>query len=105
MSWPAATRSWSSPAFRASTLSASGRPTIEALSYSRCVTGRSWLFAIAATERRRRGWQAPNRGQRRETHGRMNGLPLEEVASRAGVEEEYVRRLEELGALEGRGEG
>jgi|SRR5438094_2445832 len=34
----------------------------------------------------------------------MNGLPLEEVASRAGVDEEYVRRLDELGALEGQGE-
>jgi len=32
-------------------------------------------------------------------------LSLEEVASRAGVDREYVRRLTELGALEGREEG
>jgi adenylate cyclase len=35
----------------------------------------------------------------------MKPLALEEVASRAGVEDEYVRRLAELGALEGQGDG
>src|SRR5215510_3374758 len=35
----------------------------------------------------------------------MKPLTLEEVASRAGVEHEYVRRLTELGALEGQGDG
>jgi hypothetical protein len=35
----------------------------------------------------------------------MKPLSLEEVASRAGVEDAYVRRLTELGALEGRADG
>jgi adenylate cyclase len=35
----------------------------------------------------------------------MRPLSVDEVASRAGVEVEYVRRLAELGALEGRGDG
>jgi hypothetical protein len=35
----------------------------------------------------------------------MRPLSLEEVASRAGVEDVYVRRLTELGALEGQGDG
>jgi hypothetical protein len=35
----------------------------------------------------------------------MKPLALEEVASRAGVEDAYVRRLAELGALEGQGDG
>lgn len=35
----------------------------------------------------------------------MKRLSLEEVASRAGVEAEYVRRLAELRALEGPGDG
>jgi adenylate cyclase len=35
----------------------------------------------------------------------MKPLSLEEVASRAGVDDGYVRRLTELGALEGQGDG
>ena len=35
----------------------------------------------------------------------MKPLALAEVASRAGVEDAYVRRLAELGALEGQGDG
>jgi hypothetical protein len=35
----------------------------------------------------------------------MEPLSIEEVASRAAVEAEYVRRLAELGALEGQGDG